>query len=313
MEKDIVTLYEAGLTIREVAERVNLSYESIRNILKGKVKWHRNYISDLTPEQVQIILDKFDKNISIKEIAEWYEMSSPAISRLLKAHNRTPVAVGRKYDILRASPLNSIQKQFLVGTLLGDGCLFKHSKNGNYNLSFSHCQAQEQYFHWKIAIMDPFINTFRKNVDKRGNSVMFQAATISHPDFNMFGDMFYSENRKKYIPDNLDIYFTPMALATWIQDDGSLNAGVNMRICSMGFTEGDNYKLRDYLKRCFDLNSKVMGFKYKTKQYHQITLNKENTQKMSNIIRPYVVDCMKYKIMPESSTTNMPNISPGEE
>ena len=76
-----------------------------------------------------------------------------------------------------------------------------------------------------------------------------------------------------------------------------------MRISSMNFTEQENYKLQDYLKRCFDLRSKVMGYKYKGVQYWMLTLNKENTQKLSDIIRPYVVDCMKYKLMPESSTT----------
>lgn len=308
IEKDIIILYESGLTIREIAEKESSSYEAIRKILKGKVKWCRNYITDFTPQQINDIVDKFDNNISIKEIARWYEISAPAISRLLKANGRTPISTSRKYDILRQSPINSIQKQFLVGTLLGDGCLYKDTSNGNYKLSFGHCEAQEQYFHWKIAVMDPFINNFRRNLDKRGNSVMLQTCTICHQDFKMFGDMFYDESRIKRIPDNLDLFFTPLALAVWVQDDGNLKSGVNMRIASMGFTKEDNEKLKDYLKRCFDLDSKVMEYNYKEKKYHQITLNKINTQKLSDIIRPFVSECMKYKIMPESSTTNMPNI-----
>lgn len=313
IEKNIISLYEAGLTIREIAERVNFSYEKVRKILKGKVKWKRNYVSDLTQDQIQAILYKFDNNISIKEIAKWYELSPPAISRLLVANNRKPICNARKYDILRASPINSIQKQILVGTLLGDGCLYKDSINGAYKLSFGHCEAQEQYFHWKIAMMDPFINTYRKSVDKRGNSIMLQTATICHQDFNMFADMFYYENRIKHVPDKLDIYLTPLALAVWIQDDGNLKSNVNMRIASMSFTKEDNDKLVCYLKSCFDLNAKVMGYKYKSKQYWQITLNKQNTQKLSDIVRPYIVDCMKYKIIPESSTTNMPNIQQNDD
>lgn len=304
IEKDIVILYEAGLTIREIAERVKFSYEKTRQILKKQnVKWSRNYISDLSPEQVQNILKKFDEGINIKEIAKWYEISPPAISRLLKANNREPVAIFRKYDILRQTPINSLQKQFIVGTLLGDGCLHKDSTNGNYKLSFSHCIAQEQYFHWKVAIMDPFINNYNKSVDKRGNSIMLQTRTICHNNLNMFANMFYDESRIKHVPDNLDMYLTPLALAVWIQDDGNLKSGVNMRIATMNFSEQENYKLQNYLLRCFNLRSKVMGFKYKGKQYYQLTLNKENTQKLSDIIRPFIVDCMKYKIMPESSTT----------
>lgn len=304
IEKDIVTLYEAGLTIREVAERVNFSYEKTRQILKTqKVKWRKNYLTDFNLEQIQEIIKKFEDGIPIKDIAKWYEISPPAISRLLKANGKEPTAINRKYDVIRQTPINTIQKQFLVGTLLGDGCLYKDNKNSNYKLSFSHCEAQEQYFHWKIAMMDPFINNFRKSYDKRGNSTMLQTATICHKDFNMFADMFYDESRIKHVPKNLDIYLTPLSLAVWFQDDGSLNSGVNARIATMSFSEEENYILRDYLKSCFNLNSKVMGYKYKNKQYYQITLNKENTQKLSNIIRPHTQDCMKYKIMPESSTT----------
>lgn len=304
MEKDIVKLYEAGLTIKEISERVKLSYETTRQILKSqKVKWRKNYVSDFTQDQINKIIEKFDSGETIESIAKWYEISPPAISRLLKANNRQATPIKRKYDLLRQTPINSIQKQFLVGTLLGDGCLYKDNIKANYKLSFGHCIAQEQYFHWKIAMMDPFINTFRKSEDKRGNSTMLQTTTISHKDFNKFGDMFYDESRIKHVPDNLDMYFTPLTLAVWVQDDGNLKSGINMRIASMGFTKEENEKLKDYIKRCFDLDCKVMEYKYKSKLYYQLTFNKINTQKLSDIIRPHVVECMKYKIMPESSTT----------
>ena len=65
---------------------------------------------------------------------------------------------------------------------------------------------------------------------------------------------------------NIDLYLSPLALAIWIMDDGNLNAGVNMRIATMSFTKEENEKIQDYLKRCFDINSKVMEFNYKTKK-----------------------------------------------
>ncbi len=302
--QDLVILYESGLTIKEISKQVNFSYETIRKILKScNVKWRRNYVSDFTNEQISSIINKFDAGEAIEKIAKWYEISPPAISRLLRANDRIAIPARKKYEILRQHPINTIQKQLIVGSLLGDGCLYKDSKNSNFKLSLSQCKAQEQYFHHKVALMDPFINGFRENVDKRGNSIMLAATTICHQDFNMFGNMFYDKNRKKFVPDNLDIYLTPLALAIWVQDDGSLNAGVNMRIASMGFDKKDNEKLQRYLKTCFDLNAKVMEYRYKNKLYYQLTFNKVETQKLSDIIRPHVVPKMLYKIMPESSTT----------
>jgi len=152
-------------------------------------------------------------------------------------------------------------------------------------------------------MLSPFISNFSINIDKRGNSIMHSATTVSHKGLNLFGEMFYDENRIKHIPQNLEKYLTPIALATWILDDGNLNEKVNMRIASMGFTKEENYTLIDYLKRCYDLDSNIRYYNKKDKIYPLIVLNKENTQKLSDIIRPYVVNSMKYKLMSESSTT----------
>lgn len=108
--------------------------------------------------------------------------------------------------------------------------------------------------------MKPFVTRFHKSIDKRQNSVMWQTATISHQDLNDFGNSFYDMNRVKIIPDNIVQYLTPLSLAIWIMDDGSLNSNINMRIATMCFTEKEHYMLQDYLYVIFDLKSKVMSY-----------------------------------------------------
>lgn len=302
-QKSIINDYNAGLTIKEIANKYNFSYEKTRKILKGKVNWRRKYISDFTEEQIQKALDMFDNKKSVKEIAKWFEISPPAISRLLRANNREPEISSRKYNLLRATPISAKQKQFIVGHLLGDGCLYRDGKNSLYKLTVAHKKAHKEYFHWKMMMLDPFINTWRESIDKRGNSAMLQTTTICHQELKQFADMFYTKERIKVVPKNLDMFMTPLALAVWIMDDGNLNAGVNMRIATMSFSYEDHVELQSLLKRVFGVRSKIMEFKYKGKKYNQLTLNKKNTQKLSDIIRPHVVECMQYKIMPGSSTT----------
>jgi hypothetical protein len=298
-----VKQYEAGLTIKQIAETNNVCYETIRKAIKGKVKFRKSYISDFTEEQKQKAVQMFDNNKTVKEIAKWFEISPPAISRLLIANNRTPDSSARRYDILRATPLNIIQKQFIIGHILGDGCIYRDGKNSMFKISLSQKKAHSEYFHWKRMMLDPFVNTWRENEDKRGNSVMLNATTICHPELTKFAEMFYPNNRIKIVPNNLDLFLTPLSLAVWIMDDGNLNNGVNMRIATMCFSHEDHLKLQGYLRSVFDIRCKIMGFAYKNKQYEQLTLNKQNTQKLSDIIRPHVVNCMKYKIMSDSSTT----------
>lgn len=303
MITEYINEYNIGLSIREIAEKHNVSYESVRKQLKGNVNWRKKYLSDFTKEQVQKALNMFDEGKLVKDIAKWFEISPPAISRLLLANNRKPDSSAKKYDLLRAVPLTFKQKQFIVGHLLGDGCLYRDGENSLFKLTLTQKKEHQQYFHWKRVMLDPFVNNWRENVDKRGNSVMLQATTICHPELKQFADLFYTKDRIKIVPKNIDMFFTPLSLAIWIMDDGNLNNGVNMRIATMGFSYEDHIVLQNLLVQCFDIRSKIMEFKYKGKKYNQLTLNKLNTQKLSDIIRPYVVDCMKYKIMSESSTT----------
>lgn len=291
--------YNSGLTIRQIAELNNTSYETIRKSLKNNVVWRKKYISDFTKEEIELALQMFNSGKSVKDISIHFEISAPAISRFLKSNNRIPISSAKKYDDLRNISLTKIQKQFVVGHLLGDGCLYKDSEHSNYKLSLSQKKDHAQYFHWKREMLSPFVNSWRENIDKRKNSIMLNATTICHPDFNFFADSFYKINRTKIVPSNLEEYFTPLALAVWIMDDGNLNEKVNMRIATMSFSYHDHIILQNYLKNIFAINCNIMNYNYKEKQYYQITFNKENTQKLSDIIRPYIVNCMSYKIMPK--------------
>jgi hypothetical protein len=298
MNENLVKEYESGKDIRTIAKEIGKSYEATRQLLKSQnVVWHRKYIRDLTQESIDDILMKFDSGITITEISLQYKISEPAIARLLRTNNRNPIGNNKKYEILRSIPINQEQKDLIYGTVLGDGCLYKDSKNGNFKLSFGQCEKQKDYFLWKVQKLDPYINNWRRSVDKRGNSIMYQTTTICHPELNSIANYFYDKNRKKHIPNDIDNFLTPIGLAVWIMDDGWLSAKTSIGIATMGFNYDENVILQNALKNVFDIDSKVVQHKYKTKLYYKIVLNKENTIKASEISKPYVVDCMKYKFI----------------
>lgn len=296
--KELVKEYESGLDIRKIAIKYGFSYEKTRQILlKSGVQWSRKYVKDFSNETEQNIVSKFDDGISIKDIAREYEISAPAIARLLAKNNRK----AKNNDDLRSIPLTDLQKQILVGHLLGDGSVWKDNPSCTARILISQCKAQEEYFNWKVNQFSPYILSTRENIDKNG-FVQLNTSSITHPDLDYFWSIFYKNN--KIIPDNLEEYLTPIALAVWIQDDGNLNEGVNMRIACQGFTEIDQHKLKIYLKKCYNLESNVK--RYNSKFYH-ITLDKKNTLELSNIIKDHVVDCMRYKlaVIPRDYTLNI--------
>lgn len=299
---EFIKEYNNGLNIKEIANKYNVSYEYVRKSIKDRVGFRKKYISDLTKKEVENIINMFDNNIAINKIAKEYKISSPAISRLLVANNRQPICSMRKYDILRQVPFNQAHKDLIIGMMLGDGCVSREGKNSLYKLSFGHKEEHSEYFHYLVSMMDPFINTWRKSIDKRKNSVMLQTATICHKEFTRYADMFYDDQRIKHVPKDIVNYITPRALAIWICDDGNLNSKVNMRFCSQGFSKDENEILRNMLYIKFGIKSKVAPYKYKGKIYYHLTLKKEDTQKLSDIVRTYIPTPMLYKIMPPSTT-----------
>jgi hypothetical protein len=78
-------------------------------------------------------------------------------------------------------------------------------------------------------------------------------------------------------------------------DDGSLN-GVNCRLSTDGFSEGDNNRLRDMLEDKFGIIGSVYNYIRNGSFYYYLFFNKENSKKMAGMIGEYVVDCMRYKL-----------------
>lgn len=305
--KKVSLEYKNGKSISEIAKNFNITENEVRSFLKTQLNWYHRSVSDLTlSEQVQIYEMYISKNYSVLEISDKYQISAPSIIKLLRGLGVKRVYhKGRKYEILKQTPFNKKQKEFIVGTLLGDGCIRKSGKIPR--LCIVHSKKYEQYFHWKLSQLDKFFNLWREQIDKRKNSVLLYSETLQHPGLIKFYNEFYSSG-KKIIPKNLDIYMTPYALAVWFLDDGTLNSGTNHRIHTNCFSYEEQVELQALLKRCFDLTCKII--KRKDDQYI-LSFKRKETVKLSNIIGPYVIDQMKYKLRMSldcSSTTTRQTI-----
>jgi hypothetical protein len=304
--KDVVREYEKGVSVSDLAKQYNTSENEIRSYLKTQIRWYSRSVSDLTIEDQYNVLNMYNDEFSVLEISDIYQVPAPSIIKLLKGLGIERVYHrGRKFDILKATPFNKKQQEFIVGTMLGDGCIRKSGKIPR--LCIVHSKKFEQYFFWKLSQLDRYFNLWREQIHPRKKSILLYSETLQHNGLLKFYDMFY-QNGTKIIPKNLDTYMTDYALAVWFLDDGTLNSGTNHRIHTNGFKLFEEQKeLSGLLKRCFDINCNII--QRKDNQYI-LSLNRKETVKLSNIIDPYVIPSMKYKLrlnLERSSTTNMPN------
>jgi hypothetical protein len=191
----------------------------------------------------------------------------------------------------------------LLGTLLGDSCLYKRGENANvkFEQSYNH---KDYLFHlydlFKIyTFSEPYI---RKNQDGSIKSYSFR--TFTHPTFNIFYNLFYilnneNENkRKKSITlENIKLiieYMNPIVLSYWIMDDGSLDKNKKMMtIHSQSFSYEINSLLSEGINKKFNLNSEVIIHKDK---YYVIRIPSKNHKILHNLIKPHLHNSMLYKL-----------------
>lgn len=249
----------------------------------------------------EALLDLYiSKRKTTYEIAEMFDINRTTVSKWLKKYDIDTNPKQRKYELIKKVPFTQEQKDLIVGTVLGDGCIAAHGrKNKSYRLLVGHCEKQKDFLMWKKGILGNFVNVINKKEDNRKNSIMWNFATVTHNEFKFYRNLFYDGN-KKVIKDDLINHIKPLSLAAWFLDDGTLVKNVNMRLSTDSFTKEENEKLQWMLRCNFDVKSKVCEYERHGKKYYYMSFNKENSLKMTKIIAPYSVECMQYKLIKEN-------------
>ena len=137
------------------------------------------------------------------------------------------------------------------------------------------------------------IPEIKTNISKKGViSQYVRFRTWSYSSFNWIHEMFYV-NGKKVVPINIGEYLTPLALAIWIQDDGS-RRGNGLKLCTNCFTINECEILVKALKDNFNLNCTIQ--KTGIENQFIIYIKVESMDTLRDIVKPFIVPSMKYKL-----------------
>jgi len=182
---------------------------------------------------------------------------------------------------------------FLFGTLLGD-CHGERLKSGGVRFRFKQSEKKKEYLFYlydfllKRGYVNKNLPSFIK--DKFGNSYIF--STYTYSNLLWFYKIFY-KNKIKKVPEleYLKLFLSPLALAIWIQDDGTYH-GSGLRIGTNSFNKDDCLLLIKVLKLKFDLNCTL----HKNKDQFQIYIKKESMSKLILLVKEYFHYSMFYKL-----------------
>ncbi|OGN12858.1 MAG: hypothetical protein A3C71_00995 [Candidatus Yanofskybacteria bacterium RIFCSPHIGHO2_02_FULL_43_15c] len=185
--------------------------------------------------------------------------------------------------------LSEIQKDVLIGTLLGDGTL---DGNRNYRLVISHSIKQRDYVNWKYEVFKNWTLS-KPNYNPVNNSFRFR--TVSHPKLTLLGELFYKD-RIKIIPVSISKLLNPLVLAVWYMDDGNIRRQNNKiygyYLNTQSFTKSENLILSQVLKDKFGLESYVL----KNKNGYRLYFGSKSKEIFPKIIAKHILPSLQYKI-----------------
>lgn len=253
-------------------------------------------ISKLQEEQIKQLLIE---NYSIKDISNTIGVCREVIRRRARRLGIKPFKGKSKVYTLKDAP-NEL-KQLIIGSLLGDGSFVKGSSNSSsYCMSIAHKTEQYNYLEYKFNILNNYglvnnIHTHTYNDCRFINPSYTECRirTRNNPLFTYIRNNAYVDNKKSI---NLDIIedMDALGLAIWYMDDGYVTkSSCIFSTCS--FATSLQQRLADFLLGRFGLHFTVGN------NDNSLYLISTDFNKFKEIVSPYIIPSMQYKLIPYSS------------
>lgn len=194
--------------------------------------------------------------------------------------------------------LSTLQRDVLVGTLLGDGCLETQNKGKTYRLKIEHSIKQKDYVDWKYLVFKDWVLTqpqVKKHLSFGAIRENYFFSTISHGSLRFYGQQFY-QGKEKIIPKLIKKLLTPRALAIWFMDDGSIKSDQHraLIIHSQSFTQNDLKKVIEVLKNQYGVETILR--KCQDGNSFGLYITSKTVNIFINLIREYFLPSMVYKL-----------------
>lgn len=301
------------LKTKNISDLVNS--EEYKNV---KILSYNEKLKNIEKKKINKVFKKTVKNCEVYKITTdevvgcSFKTLQVSSNHRLFVNNKykTPkeVKVGDKMYLLDQCDLSDIQKQVLIGCLLGDSCL---NKNNLTSLSITHSIKQKELIDYEKACLQSLFDTYRKtknnrnnpkNIKSLGNIIRYVSKeTKVLKEFNDFKFNKVGNFYTKIDKEQLEKYFSPISLAFFIMDDGSITSYYSKKqnkinkyiyLHTEAFDLDTQQLLIDVFKQKFNINGSIC----KTKKYYYIAFDSFNSDKIVSLVKDYIHPSMLYKI-----------------
>lgn len=195
---------------------------------------------------------------------------------------------------LRAVPFTQRQRDIALGSLLGDAYL--RPSGNSFSLSFTHGEKQKAYLDWKRNEFQNFVTQeeyYCSTSDFQGNLPCYSFGTINHPYLSELRAMCYRSGKKEICTEWTD-QLSPLSLAVWYMDDGSINKRYHtIVLCTNSFSHTGQLLLIDCLASRFGVEAVLEP---RRNNQTVLRINASKAKHFLDIVSPHIPDCMSYKL-----------------
>nr|AUN28251.1 hypothetical protein [Malassezia slooffiae] len=216
---------------------------------------------------------------------------------LISIYNHENKIVKRVLSDRRIGPHHKDIISIFYGCLLGDSHAEQHG-NGT-RLSISQESNRKEYILWLHSIIAyygycyPSIPKVQTRLGAKGKlRYILRFHTFTYSSFNELRHKWY-HNNIKVIPKDIEQYLTPLAIAIWTIDDGS-RVGKSIKWCTNSFTYEDCTYLSQVIYKLYKIKTSIHSTG--TPNQYNIYVLKESMPNLRELIKPYMVPSMLYKL-----------------
>ena len=184
--------------------------------------------------------------------------------------------------------LTQTQRSIIIGSLLGDGYLRIVPGRKEALLEINHSYSQKEYVDWKYKMLENICKSAPKMRRGNGSRVAYRFTTRQNSELSELFRKFY-RNNKKVIPE--DIKLDPIMLAVWYMDDGSFCRASDVYLNTQQFNANDQNRCQEMLRKIG-----IESMQNRDKEYKRLRFKKSDLEKLWNIITPYIIPSMTYKL-----------------
>ena len=207
--------------------------------------------------------------------------------------------VSRLKGIYRIGAHNKDVISIIFGSLLGDAHGEKKLLGVGTRFSFYQEAVHVEYMLFlhklfsELGYCNPKLPIITTRLGSKGKiRKIVRFTTWTYTSFNWIHDLWYN-NKIKHVPECIGQYLTPLALAIWIMDDGA-KVGQGLKFCTNSFSYNDCLLLIKALNSNFNIKASIQSAGQKDQ--YIIYVWKESMIDLINIVSPYIVPEMRYKL-----------------